>query len=67
MAELGVPDYPTVPVVVLSSDLTRQLISALRKPQANVTAAITVDVERNIRHTQNVLGLIEGSDPLFEK
>ena len=66
MAEIGVPDYPTVPVVVLSPDVTRQLVSALRKPQANLTAAITIDVERTIRHTQNVLGLIEGSDPALK-
>ena len=63
MAETGVPDYPTVPVLVLSGDAGRQVISALHKPQSHVIAAITVDVERRVRHTQNVLGLIEGSSP----
>jgi len=63
MAEIGVPDYPTIPVLVLSGDAGKQLISALHRPQSHVTATITVDVERRIRHTQNVLGLIEGSDP----
>jgi Zn-dependent M28 family amino/carboxypeptidase len=66
MAEIGVPDYPTVPVIVLSGDIARQLLPALRKPQSRVRAAITVDVERNIRHTQNVLGMIEGSDPVLK-
>jgi Zn-dependent M28 family amino/carboxypeptidase len=41
----------------------RQLIAALRRPQAAVQASLSVDIQRNIRRTQNVLGLIEGSDP----
>jgi Zn-dependent M28 family amino/carboxypeptidase len=63
MATLDVPDYPTIPVLVLSADVGRQLVSALRKPQSHAAATITVDVERDIHHTQNVLGLIEGSNP----
>jgi hypothetical protein len=55
-------DYPTVPAVVLSSDIARDLIADLRKPQSRMTAAITVDIERKIHPTQNVLGVIEGSD-----
>jgi hypothetical protein len=62
MAGLDVPDYPQIPVIVLSSDAGRRLLAQLRKPQANVIAALTVDVERKIHRTQNVLGLIEGSD-----
>ena len=63
MASVDVPDYPQIPVVVLSSDAGSQLVAELRKPQANVTAMLTVDVERRLRETQNVLGLIEGSNP----
>jgi Peptidase family M28 len=63
MATLDVPDYPTIPVLMLSADVGRQLVAALRKPQSRVSASITIDVERNIHHTQNVLGLIEGSNP----
>jgi Zn-dependent M28 family amino/carboxypeptidase len=55
-------EYPTVPTVVLSSDIARELLTELRKPQSRLTATITVDVERKIRPTQNVLGVIEGSD-----
>jgi len=62
MAVAGVSDYPSIPVVVLSADSGRQLISALRRPQPAVTAALTVDVIRNIHDTQNVLGVIEGAD-----
>jgi hypothetical protein len=56
-------EYPTVPVIVLSSEVSRELLTELRKPQSRITAAVTVDVERKVRPTQNVLGLIEGSDP----
>jgi hypothetical protein len=61
------PEYPTVPVVVLSSDVARELLQDLRKSQSRMTAAITVDVERNIHQTQNVLGLVEGRDPSLKK
>jgi len=63
MATLGVPSYPTIPVVVVNADTARHLMPELRKPQARVRAAITVDVERKIYPTQNVVGLIEGSNP----
>ena len=62
MAGLDVPDYPRIPVVVLSADAGRQLLAELRKPQANVVATLNVDVERRIHATQNVIGLVEGSD-----
>jgi Peptidase family M28 len=62
MAVLGVPDYPQIPVVVLSSDVGRQLLTELRKPQGNVTAVLTVDVDRKLHQTRNILGLIEGTD-----
>jgi hypothetical protein len=61
------PEYPTVPVIVLSSDAARELLQELRKSQSRMTAAITVDVERNIHQTQNVLGLLEGRDPSLKK
>jgi len=63
MASVDVPDYPQIPIVVLPSDIGRQLLAELRKPQAKVNAVLTVDVERKLHGTQNVLGLIEGSDP----
>jgi hypothetical protein len=63
MAGLGVPDYPDIPVVILSSDVGRQLLNRLRNPQANVTATLSVAVDRKVHRTQNVLGVIEGSDP----
>jgi hypothetical protein len=62
MASLDVPDYPDIPVVVLSSEAGRQLLTELRKPRSSVSATLTVSVERNVHETQNVLGLIEGAD-----
>src|SRR5262249_28759813 len=61
------PDYPTVPAIVLSSDAARDLLQELRKSQSRMTAAITVDVDRKIYQTENVLGLVEGSDPSLKK
>jgi hypothetical protein len=55
-------EYPTVPAVVVSSDIARELLADLRKPHSPINAAITVEVERKIYPTQNVLGLIEGKD-----
>src|SRR5207244_5388456 len=48
---------------MLSSDAGRQILADLRKPQSAVKATLTVDVERNLHQTQNVLALVEGSDP----
>src|SRR5204862_8126748 len=50
----------------LSADVGRQLLVELRKPQASVTATLTVDVERKLHNTQNVLALVEGSDPALK-
>jgi hypothetical protein len=63
MAVRDVPDYPTIPVIVLSSDVGKPIVADLRKPRPNVSATITVDVQRQIHNTQNVVGIIEGSDP----
>jgi hypothetical protein len=63
MAVADVPDYPGIPVVVLSPDAGRAVVADLRKPRPNVTATLTVDVERKVRRTQNVIALVEGSDP----
>jgi len=63
MAVAGVPDYPSIPVIVMSADAGRSVVAELRKPRPNVTATLTVDVERKIRRSQNVLALVEGSDP----
>jgi hypothetical protein len=63
MSTVDVPNYPQIPVVMISADSGRQLVSELKKPQHRVNAAMTIDVERVIHHTRNVLGLIEGSDP----
>ena len=62
MAVADVPDYPQIPIVVLSSDPGRQLLTELRKPQPNVNAVLTVDIQRKLHQTQNVLGVIEGTD-----
>lgn len=66
MASIDASNYPQIPIVVLSSDAGRKLLTELRKPQARVTATLRVDVERNVRHTQNVLALVEGSDPSLQ-
>jgi Zn-dependent M28 family amino/carboxypeptidase len=58
--------YPQIPVLVLSADSGRQLIAELKKPQPHITASMTTDVERIVHHTQNVLGLVEGSDPTLK-
>jgi Zn-dependent M28 family amino/carboxypeptidase len=63
MAALDVPDYPEIPVIILSSDAVSQFLPELRNPQAHLTAVLTVDLQRSYHPTQNVLGLIEGSDP----
>ena len=58
----GSSDYPQIPVIVLSADVGRQLIAELRKPESSVEVSLTVDVERIVHQTQNVIGLIEGAD-----
>jgi len=63
MASVDEPDYPRIPVVVLSSDASRQLLAELRRPQAKLIASLSVDIDRKLHDTQNVLGFIEGSDP----
>jgi hypothetical protein len=63
MAALGVADYPKIPVLILSTEIGRQLVTELRRPQTKAQATLVVDVERNIRKTQNVVGLIDGTDP----
>jgi hypothetical protein len=63
MASVDLPSYPQIPVVVVSSESGRGLITELRKPQSSVSATLTVDVERKLHHTENVLALVEGSDP----
>lgn len=60
MASVDTPNYPQIPVVVVSADSGRQLIAGIRKAQ--MSASMTVDVQRNIHHTQNVVALVEGSD-----
>jgi len=62
MAVADVPDYPQIPIVVLSLDPGRQLLAELQKPQASVIAVLTVDVQRKMHQTQNVLGVVEGTD-----
>jgi Zn-dependent M28 family amino/carboxypeptidase len=63
MAVTDSPEYPKIPVVVISSYVARDLIPDLRPSQGPVEASITVDVQRKTFTTQNVLGLIEGSNP----
>ena len=65
MGTVDSPDYPTVPVVVFASDVARQLLATLNNPRLAVDAAITVDVVRKIFRTQNVAGLVEGTDPVL--
>jgi Zn-dependent M28 family amino/carboxypeptidase len=66
LTQMGVvdsPEYPAIPVVVVSSSVARDLIPSLRTSEGAVEVSITVDVERRTFKTQNVLGLIEGTDP----
>jgi hypothetical protein len=66
MASVDTTNYPQIPMVMLSADSARQLIAQLKRPQPRVTATLTVDVERNIHHTENVLALVEGSNPALK-
>jgi peptidase M28-like protein len=63
MGVVDSPEYPKIPVVVISSFAARDLIPDLRPSQGKADAAITINVERRTFKTQNVLGLIEGTDP----
>jgi hypothetical protein len=66
MASVDTPNYPQIPVVVVSAESGRQLVAELKNPQVRATAAMTIDVGRIIHHTQNVLALIEGADPALK-
>jgi Zn-dependent M28 family amino/carboxypeptidase len=66
LTQMGVvdsPEYPKIPVVLVSASVARDLIADLRPSQGSVDATITVDVVRRTFKTQNVLGMIEGTDP----
>jgi len=67
MSTVDSPEYPKIPVVVVSADVSRRLIQALMNPQNNVEATITADVNRKTFTTQNVIGLVEGKDPELKK
>jgi hypothetical protein len=67
MGVVDSPEYPKIPVAVISSSVARDLIPSLRPSQDSVEAAITVDVERKTFKTQNVLALVEGADPNLSK
>jgi hypothetical protein len=66
MAIVDGGSYPEIPSVMLSADSGRQLLAELRRPQAKAAATLTVDVERVVHHTKNVLALVEGSDPALK-
>jgi hypothetical protein len=63
MASVDLAAYPQIPVVVVSADSGRLLVNDLRKAQSKIAATLAVDVERKLHKTQNVLALVEGSDP----
>jgi hypothetical protein len=70
LVQMGVvdsPAFPRVPVIVASSSVARDLIPDLRPTRDPLDATITVDVQRKTFKTQNVLGLIEGSDPALKQ
>jgi hypothetical protein len=58
MGVVDSPEYPKIPVVIISSVVARDLIPDLRPAQGSVEAKITVDVDRKTFKTQNVLGLV---------
>ncbi len=66
MASVDVPDYPQIPIIILSADAGLQLIAELQRTPSGVTATLTVDVERVLHNTQNVLALVEGADPALQ-
>jgi Zn-dependent M28 family amino/carboxypeptidase len=67
MGVVDSPAYPNIPVIVASSSVARDLIPDLRPSQGEVDVAISVDVQRHTFKSQNVLGLIEGTDPNLRK
>jgi Zn-dependent M28 family amino/carboxypeptidase len=67
MGTVDDPDYPKIPVVVVSSDVGRKLVPILMNPQNKVEATITADIDRKTFTTQNVIGLVEGTDPNLKR
>jgi hypothetical protein len=76
MGSMADPGNPSIPVVILSESAGRNLVPDLRdiqrriddslQPQfleLNKRVTMNVDIQRIPFATQNVLGLIEGSDP----
>jgi hypothetical protein len=76
MGNMADPQNPTIPVVIVSESAGRALVPSLRdiqrkidathQPQfleLNKRATLKLDIQRVPFATQNVLGLIEGSDP----
>jgi len=67
MSTVDSPEYPKIPVVVVSGDVSKRLLPLLMNSQNKVEAAITADVNRKTFTTQNVIGLVEGTDPDLKK
>ena len=63
MGTVDSPDYPKIPVVLVSSDAGQQLLADLKNSQTNAEATITIDVLRKTFTTQSVCGVVEGADP----
>jgi len=76
MGDMEDPENPQIPVVILSESAGRNLVPALRdiqrriddtlQPQSlelNIRVKLNVDIQRVPFATQNVVGMIEGSDP----
>jgi hypothetical protein len=76
MGSISDPQNPTIPVVIVSESAGRALVPSLRELQRridatlqpqfldlNKRATLKLDIQRIPFATQNVLGLIEGSDP----
>ena len=67
MGVVDSPAFPKIPVIVASSSVARDLIPDLRPSRGRLDATMTVDVRRKIFKTQNVLGLIEGTDSTLKQ
>jgi hypothetical protein len=76
MGNMADPGNPSIPVVILSESAGRNLVPELREIQRKIDSSLqpqfvelnkrvtmNVDIQRVPFTTQNVLGLIEGSDP----